>query len=570
MNSAKNDIGAVGFAKTHLPGTIITLLLIVLGAAAFFMLKQNVTLAAGRLIPIDAETVTISGGRLRGATALERLEQPESFDFIGCDVSPETIDDLLSAFPACTIIWDVPLHDGEHPSDASELTLPGATGDDLALLVYFPSLTRVDATGSDCYEALEQAQAQMPDCTFIWTVTIGGITASNTDAAIAPVSAVSMDELERAILALPVLESVDLRNTGISEEDAETLVANNTDIAFRRQITVLGYTFDSAAETIDLSRAEVTDVTALAQMLSEFSALRSVDLSGCDLSDKQVRQLNKLLPDVQLELVHSVSVFGQTVLSSISELDASEYPFTTPEEVMPMIEELPRLTKIDLSDCGLTNQQMEVLVSAYPDIKIVWTVQMGTHTLRTDATAFSTHNPSKVYFAGSPPEYIEAVRTCVRLTSEDIQVLKYCTDLVALDLGHNEIDDISILANLTDLKILILADNNITDLTPIIGLTKLTYIELFMNEIVDISPLKNMDELLDLNLCVNDIADFSPLYGLASLERLWYSHNDFNSVTAREISNALPNCECNHSSTDSTGGGWRLHERYFLMRAYFK
>ena len=67
----------------------------------------------------------------------------------------------------------------------------------------------------------------------------------------------------------------------------------------------------------------------------------------------------------------------------------------------------------------------------------------------------------------------------VRLTSADIEVLKYCTDLQALDLGHQAITDISVIGDyLTQLRILILVDNKVNDLTPLSKLKHLHYLEL--------------------------------------------------------------------------------------------
>ena len=64
------------------------------------------------------------------------------------------------------------------------------------------------------------------------------------------------------------------------------------------------------------------------------------------------------------------------------------------------------------------------------------------------------------------------------MTSKDIQVLKYCTDLQALDLGHQRITDLSVIGNyLKDLRILILADNKVSDVSPLANLKHLHYLQ---------------------------------------------------------------------------------------------
>lgn len=525
------------------------------------------TLAAGRLISRDAETVTISSGSLHSSSALLRLKNPASIDLTGCAVSVETANALLAGFPACEIRWDVPLHDGEYPSDSTELTLPDASEADVAMLGYFPNLQYVDATGSTCYDALLLAQDELPECTFVWTVEVGGATAANTDKTLILNEPAGTDEIGGAIDALPSLLTVDLRKIAVSEEDVEALAAAYPDIRFQWMISVLGDDYESDESALDLSGREIADAEALTAALGRFSQLTSVDLTGTNLSEEQISDMARSLPGV--ELIHMVEFCGQDVLSTTTELNANEYLLSSPEEIMPALSQFSRLERVDLSNCGLSNEQMEALMAAYPDVRFVWVVHMGTHSLRTDAVGFSTLNPSKAYSETSTPEYIEAVKTCVRLTDEDIQVLRYCTDLEALDLGHNEISDLSVLTNLKNLKILILADNWITDISPLAELTNLQYLELFMNRITDLTPLSGLTNLLDLNICSNKLENLDPLYGMTSLERLWYSRNKYDRATAKALADALPNCECNYTTFDETGDGWREHPRYKWVRAYF-
>ncbi len=525
------------------------------------------TLAAGQLISRDATMVAISEGRLRSAAALSRLNGPESIDLTGCDVSAEIAAALQAEFPACDIRWDVPLHNGKYPSDTTELTLSSATETDIAMLVWFPNLQYVNATGSTCYNALLQAQNELPECTFAWAVEIGGVTAANTDKALVPTEAVSADDISSAIAALPSLLRVDLRKTGVSTENVEAFAAMYPDIQFQWMIDVLGDPHDSGEYTLDLSDREVSNVDALTSELAQFPYLTSVDLTGTNLSEEQIVGMMQSLPDV--ELVHLVSFCGQDVLSTETELNANEYQLTSPDEIMSALSQFSRLERVDLSNCGLSNEQIETLMVTYPDVRFVWVVHMGTHSLRTDAVGFSTLNPSKAYSETSTPEYIEAVKTCVRLTDEDIQVLRYCTDLEALDLGHNEISDLSVLTNLKNLKILILADNWITDISPLAELENLQYLELFMNRITDLLPLSGLTNLLDLNICSNKLENLDPLYGMTSLERLWYSRNKYDRATAKALADALPTCECNYTTFDETGDGWREHARYKWVRAYF-
>lgn len=155
-------------------------------------------------------------------------------------------------------------------------------------------------------------------------------------------------------------------------------------------------------------------------------------------------------------------------------------------------------------------------------------------------------------------------------SSKDLENLKQCKNLRVLDLAHGNLTDISFLSELTELRILLLGANQIEDLSPLANLHNLEYIELFKNKVTDISPLAGLTNLLDVNLCFNKIKDFSPLYGLPKLERLWiYSSQKFNTPvpknTVREIQQNLPYTQID-STSYSTLGGWREHERWYVIR----
>jgi hypothetical protein len=238
---------------------------------------------------------------------------------------------------------------------------------------------------------------------------------------------------------------------------------------------------------------------------------------------------------------------GERVPASLAELTA-------------YLDANPGLTQVDMYAAKLTAAQMDELAARYPGIRFGFTIRIAEHTVRTDATAFSTlhNNKSKTH------------------TTEDFSVLRHCRDLQALDLGHNHITDISFIAQLPKLKVLILACNEITDISPLAQLQHLEYLELFKNHIADASPLAGLPGLVDLNLCFNNIADYRALYGLASLERLWiYSSNSYNYKTplpeglATSLREALPSCYVDDVSY-STLGGWRKHPRYDIIFDIFK
>ena len=178
---------------------------------------------------------------------------------------------------------------------------------------------------------------------------------------------------------------------------------------------------------------------------------------------------------------------------------------------------------------------------------------MGKWSLKTDAVAFSVLITDYDYTA---------------LTSEDIEVLKYCTDLRALDLGHQRITDLSVIGDyLTELRILILADNWVSDLTPLTKLKHLHYIELFVNPYLeDVSPLGECKEMVDINIShLYKIEDVSNLLDFPIVERFWIENTGVSDADVQMVVDAYPNANVNYDGWGSVDKGWRTHPRYYAM-----
>ena len=265
---------------------------------------------------------------------------------------------------------------------------------------------------------------------------------------------------------------------------------------------------------------------------------------------------------VHADNTETVSYLGKFQADVNAEyIDMDKTRVTDMDAFITFLRKLPNLKKVDMFATQLYTKDIDKLAEAFPDIEFGWTMRIGDHWVRTDATAFSTlHNNS------SPAH-----------TEKQFKYLKYCKNLLALDIGHNAVMDLSFLYDLPNLKVLILACNiNLKDITPVGSLKDLEYLELFKNDINDISCLTNCTKLIDLNICFNRIKDWTPLESLTNLERLWLfnSNNwsdeypvDRNVVNALKA--ALPNCKVD-STSYSTLGGWREHDRYYVIFHMFK
>lgn len=247
----------------------------------------------------------------------------------------------------------------------------------------------------------------------------------------------------------------------------------------------------------------------------------------------------------------NLELAGLSVNEKTETLDLTGIPMTV-EQMDAVLPYLLSLSYVDMTDCGISNEEMDDLNRRYENIKIVWTVDIGKYfRLRTDATAFMPWKEG------------------IFVNDEIIYNLRYCTDMIAIDLGHKKITNIDFVAFMPHLKYLLLCETMITDLTPLTGLTELVYLELFMLPPQDLSPLLTLTGLEDLNLHYTQ-GDANIIAQMTWLKNLWWRQSSGTPQNLQQmLQEALPNCHINFTSISSTGEGWRKLPNYYAQREIF-
>jgi Leucine-rich repeat (LRR) protein len=124
--------------------------------------------------------------------------------------------------------------------------------------------------------------------------------------------------------------------------------------------------------------------------------------------------------------------------------------------------------------------------------------------------------------------------------SKDFENLKYCTDLVALDIGHcTRIGDIDFIATIPNLRILVLSLCDLTDISVLETQPNLEFLELNYNYVSDISVIAKLQKLKYLNLSNNEITSYDALLALPVLERLWMSCSGLTDRQLEEMDAAM-------------------------------
>ena len=250
----------------------------------------------------------------------------------------------------------------------------------------------------------------------------------------------------------------------------------------------------------------------------------------------------------------SLTVDTEAIYLDLGDLQVQNWP-----DFYDFLARLPALQQVDMYNTRTDWKIVNELHERFPNIEFGLTLRIGKHRLRTDATAFST-----LYYEGDPT-----------VSQDEMAQVRFCKHLYALDLGHNRIRDLSFLYELPELRVLIVALCQLTDITPIGSLHHLEYLELFHNKIEDLSPLADMPYLMDLNIVRNEVTDLSPLRHLTSLKRLciheyrYHGSHKTDPDMLADLQAALPDCHIDATST-STGGGWRNHPHYDVIKRMFK
>ncbi len=264
-----------------------------------------------------------------------------------------------------------------------------------------------------------------------------------------------------------------------------------------------------------------------------------------------------LLPD-QSGVSEACSFCGIIADAQTEYVDLGDVRIEDWDAFFQFLDRLPSLKRADIFATPIRAARIEALHERFPGVAFGMTMLIEDHTLRTDATAFST---------------LHTLRSELH-SDQELSLVRYCAGLYALDLGHNRIEDLNFLTELPELRVLILAMNQISDISVLGELEHLEYLEIFNNCISDISCLADLPCLTDLNLAQNQIADIRPVAEIKSLKRLWMRqyHTRLSAgqvmAAAEEIQAALPACQVDAVSA-STEGDWRGHPHYDVIQRVF-
>lgn len=432
----------------------------------------------------------------------------------------------------------------EYPVDSTALDLSGTTLTDVDALAQFTQLQTLNVSNTGITGAQYDALcAKLPNCQITWTPLFQGKAYPADTTALAVTELTGSEAAELAYF--PKLQTLDA--TGCSQYDALLEIMTQYPDLQVDYVVVIG----EQNLMPDTTEAAFTDpnVEELTLALKMLPELKKVELTGVLPAIEEVNRLREAYPAVQW--AWEVQICGNTYPVDVTEIDLSGNQIEDLAQLEAQIAYLPQLQKVRMCDCGISNEEMDALNRRYENISFVWNVTLGPYiTVPTDLQAFNVFLYKYQYY----------------LDDEAAYNLRYCTEMVCLDLGHQKITNCDFVAYMPNLKYLVLADTDVSDLTPLTGLKNLLWLEIFLCPIEDISPLTTVTSLEDLNLGYTPYEDDTALRQMTWLKRLWWSHCRLSMDEREVLRAALPNTEIVTNQPSSTGGTWRKGENYYAMR----
>ena len=440
------------------------------------------------------------------------------------------------------------------PQETPPVELKAVLTEDQLRALDTSALQRLDLTGSRCYEAINEFKQQHPDVALSYAIVIDGngepLYLSPDSDSLQVTDASYLPSLAENIVWLPQMHSITI-DPDIAEGTAVDALHNAApECIIDYSLHVLDELYPYDTEELTLTGLNAAMVQEIVPQLNRFSHLTAVNIPQ-DENELSLDDAMKLAEQNEfIRLDYQTELFGQTVSLDTESLEFENENIGDEgvEELRAVLPYLKNLHYLKLDSCGIDNETMEKLRDDFPDIKVVWRVYFGSYHCLTDT------------------EMIWATGGSVNDTTSG--VLKYCTDVKYLDLGHSLITRVDFLNYMPKLEVAILAISWVTDIEPIANCPNLEYLELFSTRVTDLSPLAKCTHLQHLNVghtvdtknYTIGPTDISCLYDLPELKRFYCTMSYVPEEQQKEMMERHPDCECEFRWIDPAEGFWRFKD----------
>ena len=432
---------------------------------------------------------------------------------------------LTARRPEVTVEYAVTIDGREYPQDTAVVSISGITEEEINLLTYLPELTAVTAVGCRTPEQMTRLRDFCQEKGLSFALRFGTKTYPDTVQEL-DVTGVTDGELELLQL-LPELKTLHLKNPEADPETVAQLRSTYPKADISWEVEIAGVSFPDDTKEVDLSAA----LESSAAQTAAGTAAGTQTAAGAQTTTKT-----------------------QTTTGAVTGTQSTKETQSTAPAVTLNLEDLEKkmsylsdAKQVFLGKCGLDNEELAALRERVRDsYKLVWTVQLGKKlTARTDDTTFMPVREHVYYFL-----------------DEDAYNLRYCEDMLCVDVGHMGLTNIDFVKGMPHLQILILAHNGqLQDISPISSCKELIFLELDWSAVKDFTPLVGCTSLEDLNIGLT-YPSVEPLMQMTWLKNLWMVDRG----GAYQLSQALPDTKIVATANATVGAGWRNLPNYYKMR----
>ena len=413
------------------------------------------------------------------------------------------------------------------------------------MLAYAHQLETVNAEGCTDYETLALLRQQRPDLNVVYSVAFSGGNYS-WDVETLLLSSVSQEDIQQ-LRHLPNLKTVVLAGGSYDVQTVEALREAARSAGLQFALNIGSEMYQDTETALQVSDATDEDL----QLLQFVTALETLELQNPKADPQRIFALQESMPNVAVSW--SVVLGDQRFDNTVTHVDLTMVEVTDLAEVEQKMQYLPNLQQVTFGVCGKDNadwgnsrSQLAASpipnedMSAYRDrvrdqYKVVWTVRLGPSiAIPTDKDNFM---PNHFGVGQLPDSYAYNLR--------------YCEEMVCLDVGHMTLTDISFVEFMPNLKYLILAWTEVQYIEPIRSCKNLVFLELDHSCIRDISPLVDCTALEDLNLGMT-YCDIEPLLEMPWLKKCLYDP----SQQSRCCGNGTSRYPCGHQQRSGRSHCW--------------
>lgn len=498
----------------------------------------------GSLLPRHAQSLSITGKSIRNLEAFLEFTDLRQLDARDTGMTAEQYEWFCRELPQCRVLWDIPIQGVYYSQETTALSVEALTDEEIESLQYLPSLNLVDVGSWEDYPRVLALRQQYPGITIRYRVQVAGEW-WDSDVVSMALEDASAEELMKKLAWFDRLESVLLTGTLPEQAELGQLQRQYPEVFFLWKMDALGMTLETDMTELDLSGITLESLEELRKLMPYFPKLEKVTLDSTGLSTGELAALAREYPNVFF--LFDLTFGEYTLRTDAEEIDISNTPLTDTAQVEEILPCFPYLRKVVMCECGIDSEDMDALNQKYEDIRFVWSVRLAGVLFRTDAVHFTPN------------------RWGLSCDDKNIYDLRYCTDMVCVDIGHQmKVTSCEWVKFMPELKYLILAETSISDLTPLEYHENLVFLELFLSKVTDYSPLLTCKTLEDLNLCYTK-GDPEPIGEMTWLKRLWWTGSWWGRTY---LADKLPDTYAEYLSLSSTGRGWREGQNYYDMRDF--